>query len=489
MYGRYRIAPSQRMMLVIEKLAEILKVHDDLNRERQKTASVAEKVFKTPRSEWRCALCGHNVPLAPRIAAAHIFPLEEGGQTEESNLIPLCEGALHISTAISKTLDWLSKQVIPKAVSFGQGLTVALGKDPEVIGCHKLLDYGLISRTAIRDVKNTRPKRRGYVEIRHAALNIPLDRLDTEFSPGTSRSRRITRLKRRVLQAFPSADERIVETCKLISAARRLVSPRYLSLAQKHCRHLQEFLRQHWSNISPANLSRFYYEHALLSMVQQPKPDLRQTIRSLEKSFRYARVGGEQSGWARSRLEWVHAQTFASSKITARQYARLMKAQEECIQILAPKRGGGDPDKIRWMMNSLMHRAQLQVKAGRINDARDSVQRARELRDHLNVATGWTQFQAVHLNAIEGAILAWTGEYERALRLLSRALIPMRATRGKRPEGYKDIAQSAAWVLKQMGRKEEARKVDYIARRMVDGRSGFWVPPAIIEKRAGLALR
>lgn len=97
----------------------------------------------------------------------------------------------------------------------------------------------------------------------------------------------------------------------------------------------------------------------------------------------------------------------------------------------------------------------------------------RTLRDDLTVATGWTQFQAVHLNTIEGAVLALEKDYENALRLLSRALIPMKA-RGKRPEGYLDVARCAAWVLTKAGQKADARSLRAAIWNLHDGRSGFW---------------
>ena len=123
-----------------------------------------------------------------------------------------------------------------------------------------------------------------------------------------------------------------------------------------------------------------------------------------------------------------------------------------------------------------MHMAQLQIKAQRLEDAKESIRRARRLRANLTANNGWTLFQAVHLNIIEGARYALEHDYDNALRLLARALIPMKQARGKRPEGYLDVARCAAWVLRKQAERDAAAaaKIGKVIENIHDGRSGFW---------------
>ncbi len=465
--------PEHSLVERIRSLASFLEEYDHLDRERRRTARVADRCFG-PKTSWKCALCGRGKPQVPRIGTAHIVPLEEGGSTDQDNLIPLCEGTVWVSTALALALDWHSQQTTPANLSFVDALGRSSRFTEDDLGCHKLFDSGLISRSTIREVRATRSGWGQYRRAREAALNLPLADLASEFNPTSARARGVERLSRQRLESETVPETWCRATCKLISAARRLADDAFLSLARNLVSQLVRLYRSRPPGISKSAWSLFFYENALVLMVQQPRPDLAGAILALKRSFTLATEAEDDRGYAMSRLEWVHANTFASNTMSARAYRGLAREQEDARRRLGYK---GDPqtaDEKRWVMNYLMHRAQLQIKARRTADARESLAQARNLREQLTVATGWTQFQAVHLNTIEGAILAFEEDYTNALRLLARALIPMKSARGKRPEGYLDVARCAAWVLIKAGNQKGGRDLRNAVRNLHDGRSGFW---------------
>ncbi len=69
--------------------------------------------------------------------------------------------------------------------------------------------------------------------------------------------------------------------------------------------------------------------------------------------------------------------------------------------------------------------------------------------------------------------------YHEALYDITSAINTMKGgCRGKRSEGYKDLALCAVWVLSHVpGEASRANKVFAFAQSMIDGRSGTWAVP------------
>jgi len=456
---------------LLRELSKLLEPFDDLMRERRKTEYNAKAAFG-PRHNWKCAICGRSMPAVPLIAAAHITPLQECGSTTQENLIPLCEGIRRFCLTLASALDLFSPQS-DSGMLLRTALTT-LGMNADELGCHKLLDGGLISRKQIRQLRTNTNGWGKHSGIREAVFDTPLCKLNSEYSPSSARIRTLARLKRTLKDSALSPADWFNRRREIISAARRLTSIRYLKMAKRHSNELEVYLTSRADVIPLKSQSQFLYEKALLFMIDDKEPNLQAAINALEKSCDLATQGDDVLGWAMSRLEWVHASTWAATEITPEYFDQLMNHQNEAIQILIRHREPGLLLAIRWQLNSLVHRAELEVKAGRMDAALATIKCAKELRDKLTVTEGWAEFQAVHLNTTEAAACALKSDFGRSLKLLSRGLVLMQAGVGKRPEGYKDIANCAAWVFEQRGNSELAGSVRSIADRMVDGRSGLW---------------
>ena len=411
----------------------------------------------------RCVLCGK----LPRWRC-HIWPQEEGFCPDD-NLVPLCERGA-ISKVICKALsEWWKREPEDRTtlkwkawnlITFGN-LLRELSIDAEV-GCHKLLDDGFIS---VQTMTSIIPGRL-HEEVRERALDVPMSKLDSNFGAATIRHIRLRQLQNRTSSFEKGSDAWCLEYCEIISTARRLSSPRIMTRALQA---VQEVLPHVETNkaITGKTRSRFYYEYALTEMQRHPDPNIHHAIDLLRESI--AATDDPRSA-AMSELELIHAEMLAAQPesdifpdLERRQRAALLPVSN-------------DDDK-RWPLNQQLHRCQVRLKRGlNWQDTLNELRSIRDARHKLTLANGWTRFQAVHLACLEGMAYAQGGESDQALFALARAAIIMSiGCRGKRPEGYKDIAMCAASILGQ--RPVEARryyKVKSIADRMIDGRSGVW---------------
>lgn len=482
---------QESMLKLLGRLSGKLRIYDPIQKERAKLKFIKlEKIFG-PKDTWICALCGRT-SKERKLHIHHIFPLEEGGQTDDegNNLIILCDSPTS-SSYVNVALNWYynrKKRKKKKSINLSQLLADKLLKNPEDIGCHYLAQNGFISINKVRFVKNNRDLWGKFKNIRSEALGIHLEILEKEFYRVSGRRKKFNSSRDKMKEKLnakkgankPFSEEFEIELFEkrfnLVKQARRLTQRKDLQFAQKHCQSLQDYLIKNLKLIPPAIISEFYYEKALLHMIQHPTPDLDSAGLSLKKSCEYALLANDKYKWAKSSSELLHVNIFNTTPLTETHYQEYSNQLNECLVIIKSK---NETNK-RNIINILCFQAQLQVKAGKIPEATKTLSEAFNYRDDLDISSGWTKFQATHLNSIKGALFAWKPDYYiNSLESLSRALIAMKKARAKRPEGYKDIALCAFWVLSKMGKNQESKEVHDIARLMVDGRSGFWTEPPI----------
>lgn len=449
---------------LIQELGRLLGPWDLRHRYRNRMNAAWKPIAKQyGEMAARCVLCGES----PRWRC-HVRPQEEGFCPDD-NLVPLCERGA-ISKVISKALAvWWERELKDRTtpewkewnlITF-RSLLRELSINAEV-GCHKLLDDGFISVQTMTSVVLGRLHR----EVRERALDVSMSRLNSNFGAATIRHLRLRQLRKRAGSFEKGSEPWCLEYCEFISTARRLSSPRMMTYA---LRAVQEVLPHIETNnaITCTTRSRFYYEYALTEMQRHPDPNIHHAIDLLHKSV--AATDDPRSA-AMSELELIHAEMLAAKP------GSLILLDLEARQKAALRVVSKDADK-RWTVNQRLHRCQVLLKRGLDwQDILAEVTRIRDARHKLTLANGWTRFQAVHLASLEGMAYAQGGESEKALVALARATIVMSfGCRGKRPEGYKDIAMCAAFVLGQ-GPGEECRcsQVKDIADRMLDGRSGVW---------------
>lgn len=450
----------------IRELARLLEPWDMRSRNRRRMDVAWRKVAaRFGEKAANCIVCGG----AP-IWRCHVRPQEDGFGPEE-NLVPLCERG-PISPAIGSVLEaWWAREPNQKSgtawkewnrMSFAQ-----LVREKEArISCHKLLDDGFISVQAIASCStgNLHP------EIRIKALDVPMTKLDSNFGATTLRHRRLQKLKVYASSLSVGSDEWCKAHCELISTARRLSSPRAMRAALEAVSVVESAVDS--AAITPRTRSWFYYEKGLTWMQRHPDPDIRQAIACLQRSIGVA--GDATKSSAMSELELIHAEMLAAVSTSRSNFPDWEVRQDRALQVLSD-----EPDK-RWTVNQRLHRAQIRLKKWQDpHGVLEELASIRDARYQMTLANGWTRFQAVHLASAEGLAYAQAEQYEEAMVALARATIVMSSgCRGKRPEGYRDIASCAAWVLKRMrGQKERARQVAALAARMVDGRSGVWRQP------------
>lgn len=411
----------------------------------------------------RCVLCGKSPSWR-----CHVRPQEEGFCPDD-NLVPLCERG-SISKVIGKALTvWWRREPKDRTtpqwkkwnlIAFGS-LLKELSIEEEV-GCHKLLDDGFIS---VRTMTSVVPGRL-HEEIRERALAVPMSKLDSNFGAATVRHFRLQQLKRRASSFNKGSEAWCREYCEFISTARRLSSPHRMTGALQAVQEVLPYVESNKA-ITDTTRSRFYYEYALTEMQRHPDPNIHYAIELLCKSIT-ATDNPRQA--ATSELERIHAEMLVA------QSASPILSDLEHRQDAALRAVSKDADK-RWTVNQRLHRCQIRLKRGmNWQDTLTEVTSIRDARHELTLANGWTRFQAVHLACLEGMAYAQGRESEKALVALARATIVMSfGCRGKRPEGYKDIAMCAASVLDQrLGEESRRDEIRDLADRMIDGRSGVW---------------
>lgn len=474
-------APAPPLQL-IRQLAVLLKRYDNLPGERRRTARTAHQAFP-PLGTRVCAICGTHEN--GKIVAAHIVPLEEAGLTTEANLLPLCDGTLTVTRALAKALEIersLDGISIADAIS-ATGQATDTDLHPASIGCHRLFDAGFMPRSAIRAVHADKERWGHHIDLRFTALNLPIKAIDTEFSPATSRARRVRRAREAVKGQQVGSEDWAHAICEVIAGARKLLRAEFAEMARSYSQDLGRAVHAVPNSFSAAIRSRYFYETALLELVD--RVDFKRAIQLLRRSIEEARSEGKKSerSVAMSQLELAHVEMFSRPRLDTRNYQLLRDAQESAMRILSTTRDGKRADG--WIMNGLLHRAELEIKVGHVATAESLLDQARAHRETLTVATGWTQYQVVHMNAIQAAIMAHRGMHRDAVSIVARSLAPMQVVRGKRPERHRDLGACAAWLLEKLGEGAAAREADLIVAKMTDGRSGFWAPPVV---RGGKAV-
>lgn len=450
----------------ILELAKLLQPWDRrvLHRNHMKPAW-KEVVEKIGDRATVCMICGRD-----RVIKGHVLP-QSDGFLPWKNLVPLCERR-QISPYITKALEkWWSAEPGTKnlddwklwnQLTFGQ----LLGGDEHDIGCHKLYDEGLIS---VHKMSNCEPTR-SNPDLRHSALEVPMCKLDSTFSAGTSRHVRLKHLKKYASSFTEGSNEWCEAHCEYISTSRRLASKVVMNRALRVISKVNSHITNR--SISPKVRSRFYYEEALTWMQRHPDPDKQKAIECLEKSIEAAEDEAKSS--AMSTLELIRAEMIRSVSVTNAQRLKWEKRQREVLSVIEK-----EPNK-RWDVNHRLHRVKIRIKAHYKPDVvLEEIESIRQARCHLTLVNGWTQFQGIHLLSLRGMVHAQLDHYEDALFDITSAIMTMKhGCIGKRVEGYKDIALCAAWALTHMkGQSHRAKKVAVIANKMVDGRSGIWLAP------------
>ena len=448
---------------IASQLRDLLRSNDTYNFERRLTAKY--------KRGWRecgpiqCAICGVSEPGA-KIDAAHIRALEENGVTCAENLVPLCSTTLrdrrHHGGSI---LQRLVNQYEDADISLGQAAFDVSTR----IGCHDLLDYGLIPKESLRGLHSD------LIQQRTCALSLTLKILGGESGIRTKGSR----IEKARVDAKVAVDinEKIAAECVLISRLRRTSNVAVVE-ASERCGRLE--LLFNTEGISDAVASRALYEMALTAQVCIPQTELQVSKAYLVRLC--AAVDPFSASWGISELALIQCEFFtATRREMSTELLKWLSRQEDALRRITEDQRMSPHTRARWRMNCLLHRAQLLVKAALINsreylgNARKALADAWKFRDKTTVETGWGRFHGVLLTILEGILLQIEGQDEEALAAMARALRTMATGRGKRPEGLKDIALCVAVSFQRLGNAYSSTVAKSIGDGIVDQRSSvYW---------------
>ncbi len=448
----------------IRRISALLAPFDRKGEERRRTDAVAVRAFG-PRPGWRCAICGQRKHGSLFVAAAHIMPLAEGGTTNEANVITLCDAKAILPTVIGDLLSTLPRD---ESISLAEALRRRRVSARELAPCHKLFDAGFIRTSSIRSLRESwRDKKRwpDATQLRDDALSAPLAKLNSDYNPARDRHTALRRLQHEVHQ--PGSIEWFKAQCRVISAARRLASSRAFGVAVRVRDALEVFISGRTKTWSDAGVeSWFHYESALVWMQDWDNPSLLRAIEMLRESYELVQGAEAPKSWAMSRLEYLHACMLNDANLDRSYLQQFCEQQNECVEVLP-----------RWRINALIHRAQCALKCRVLDEAACLLEELVTERDKLTVADGWTQFQRMHILCLRAVLLAHVGDVKSSVSTAARVFRSFRVARGKRPEGFLDVAQAARYALAQSGEHKRANELGALIADMKDARSGGWAAP------------
>lgn len=406
---------------------------DPKSTERKKTNPIKKEIIK--KSGKICAICGKR----KKIVAAHIEPLEAGGESTEKNIILLCSDSIN--------------SLAP--------------------GCHELFDDGLTSIKQIEKLKNRNSPCKS--ETIRKQMMVLWEKRKIEKRAEDSVRQRIS--KRHWKIALNLLREKKIQTqnknnfsiiLKEAEINRRRTAREGLHQARK----LLNFNKESFKSIPKKLYSRFYYELGYVHLLCG-EHDL--AAEKFELSEKYSSNPSEKNAafWL-----WLNAEIVSRGN-----QARWDIVEKKIYEIDRNKNQNDSIFSKRIYANGLFNRVRIFLTQKKFKEAKDKLDEALEHWKNIDIESGWEKSSFSTILSIRGQVLLSLDDTklgaETALKFFSRCIVIMLA--GKQvPEGIRDVLFPAAKCLRIMEYNKDADHVEIIASRILDGAS-FTFPYKRIE--------
>ncbi len=436
-------SPYEIRRAMSNQLLVYLKKHDPALYQHARTQATKKDVFE--KYGRACLICGRKEQEVD-IDAAHIKPVEEGGITCVSNLVPLCS----------------SKN--------------------KPLGCHQLYDKGLLSRKKLRTLQS---KRKPDRTLRKKMLNayLSLENLQDTARPlpknvriptiafaayRKERTRYLRKLRAELRECKDPVSEFLIRL-RIAELLRRGRSYNSMSDAWKEIKHCSKLL----DNIPLPYHCRFYYEYGYIYHLLGDFPN---AIGAYERSAQLAHDIND----AYSKTEEIMAlaqgavvKMLATPSTGSAAINHFKSVEKQLIEVekLAGKLGGAIGN--RWKVSCLIHRARLHVKTRETQRSRKLFARAVTFRDSLDATTGWaTNAYQLLLTDLLISTLENKIQFTLLIEMCSRTTRNMLSGSPLRPEGVKD-ALIALYRILENEESKLAHEVKSIVDRTFDPLSGL----------------
>ena len=416
---------SQIIKKALKSTYNIFKEFDPKSKERNRTKEIKKKIIK--KSGEICAICGKN---NLKIVAAHIEPLEAGGETTEKNIILLC----------SKSIN----SVTP--------------------GCHELFDDGFTSIKQIEKLKNSSCSCECR-SIREQMIELWKKRENAENSENPVQQRISKRHWGIALKLLKEekVNTRYEESFFFIIKEAEINRKRSAKDGLKQARKLLDSLIKSIKSIPEELHSRLYYELGYIHLLCG-EHDLAAEQFCLSEKCAVENIEKDSAFWL-----WLNAAIALQGNqfrwdIVEKKMDEIDRNRNKTNSILAG----------RIHVNGLFNRVRVFLIQNEFKKAKDKLDEAIEHWKNMDIESGWEKSFFPTMLLLRGQVLLSLNskktDAEEALKLFSRYIVIMLAGR-QVPEGIRDVLFPAAKCLRIMGKNKDAEHAEITANRILDGAS------------------
>jgi len=457
-----------------EDARKILRDLDGSTEQRAATREAATRLerFQPPRRCWACGSWEHDADIK-EVSRAHIFPIEEGGTTTPENLIPLCvrrHGAL-------RTND--------------------IEKIANKLGCHDLVDQGMLSRSRLVALQSSPVPdpniRKKLIETARRAPKSTLDNIRKD--KGNVRKEKIAALDlyRKARGADGNSVQRVTIFIEAASAIRRAWDEKAIKRAEKILKEVEPYCNQ---GLPPLLYSRYLYEKAYVELLKD-KPQAADTFDLSAQFAQKDKSVSAQVSAVISRAQGLIVRTVQASPKQLRntlgekfdvQWVELFTIIIKLRARVTPKDAKTRNHINRWVQILLIGRARLNIKRRRFPLAERLLREWELVRRGLDASTGWT-IAMVPVANISFGLIAVLGPRSNPRRkeMLRRLFLGTRLMiwdPRKTIEGLRDAILAVSKALEEHQEPERqcaAKNFREVGERIVDPLSLF--PQTYLRRR------
>lgn len=426
-------------------------IKNDFDRHKEDRAKTKRAAQKACREAEACAICGQKPDAKGlRLEWAHIIGLQECGETEPANLLPLCRRPDR------------------------------KGWQPDRLGCHQLYDLAPSATPAevFRAQKlwcagKSWPELRQDMEKRSRDFFRQADSGSEELARliAASRFKQADDLCRELLEGTLDASDRFWWQMKLVEVCRRRGRLGQLEEAERQWTELER------TGPPPQWAPFFFYEGGYIRLLLGQHEEAHQQFRQVSALQPTSDTAGIWVSSVSLIVQMLVA-IYGSAAPWDQVMDLVSQASNVCLQF-------ENYDTRRWIDNLNWRKVLIELVRGRQDRYEDAWKKAEDQSLILTNRMKWDPLGFGVKRTISGLVLtklaaSASGEersrlLDRALRHLSRAMVLKAGGSSLQPEMVRDLLFALAECLRMRGDEDRSTRVESVAARVRDG--GSWLNP------------